>query len=161
MFFALNNMDILWRSEDQHVNHINYTPTWKHRWSSNKEKVCRFHWKPKPHFCKDPLSGSSRCRNACTDSGATCHVASLPSLFPEATAVISRYKLYRDQQSSGNLGNMRQPPMLKWSRAAAHVWPHRNLNIHCGYDIALVTMACSRWCSILQPEVLWQVHWVH
>lgn len=36
------NMDILWRSEDQHVNHINYTPWWKHRWSSNKEKSAGF-----------------------------------------------------------------------------------------------------------------------
>lgn len=36
------NMDIPWRSEDQHVNHINYTPTWKHRWSSNKEKSAGF-----------------------------------------------------------------------------------------------------------------------
>lgn len=36
------NMDILWRFEDQHVNHINYTPWWKHRWSSNKEKSAGF-----------------------------------------------------------------------------------------------------------------------
>lgn len=38
--------DIIWiycgGSEDQHVNHINYTPTWKHRWSSNKEKSAGF-----------------------------------------------------------------------------------------------------------------------
>lgn len=69
-------------------------------------------------------------------------MASLRSLFPEATAVISRYKLYRDQQSSGNRGNTRQPSMLKWSRTAARVWPRTNPKIHCGYDIALVTMVC-------------------
>lgn len=36
------NMDILWRSEEQHVSHINYTPAWKQRWSSNKEKSAGF-----------------------------------------------------------------------------------------------------------------------
>lgn len=129
-------MDILWRSEDQHVNHINYTPSWKHRWSSNKEKSAGFAGNLNHIFLKTCSVESSRYRNACTDCGETCHVASLRSLFPEVTAVISRYKLYRDQQSSGNRGNMRQPSMLKWSRAAARVWPHRNPNIHCGYDIA-------------------------
>lgn len=151
------NMDILWRSEDQHVNHINYTPWWKHRWSSNKEKSAGFAGNLNHIFSKELLSGSSRCRNACTDSGGTCHVASLCSLFPEATAVISGYKLYRDQQSSGNHGNMRQPSMLKWSRAAARVWPRRNSNIHCGYDTAPVTMVCYRWWLLLQPEV-WRTY---
>lgn len=107
------NIDIRWRSEDQRVSHLNYTHTWKHRWASNKEKSAGFTGNLNHIFPQDLLSGCSRCRNACTDSGETCHAASLRSLFPEATAVILRYKSYRDQQSSGNLGNMRQPSTLK------------------------------------------------
>lgn len=37
-----SNVDILWRSEDQRVSHLNYTPTRKHRWASNEETSAGF-----------------------------------------------------------------------------------------------------------------------
>lgn len=145
-------MDIRWRSEDQRVSHLNYTHTWKHRWASNKEKTTGFTGNLNHIFPQDLLSGCSRCRNACTDSGETFHAASLRSLFPEATAVILRYKSYRDQQSSGNLGNMRQPATLKQSRAEARVWPHGEPSIHCGHDIASVATV-PYWCHYYSRKI--------
>lgn len=106
-------MDILWRSEDQRVSHLNYTPTRKHTWASNEETSAGFTGNLSHIFLRTCSVDARVAGMPVQVLGETCHVASLRSLFPEATAAILCYKSYRDQQSSGNVGNMRQASTLK------------------------------------------------